>query len=410
MSVADVNAGEDDANSRALFSAGVVAAALVAGAVAFLAFLWLTAYAPDLRSGKDGGAHALSNGATGFRALGDLLEATGGRATRVRSKRGLRPGGLLVLTPTPATDPKLLARMVRAQRPWRTLIILPKWQTTPLPMGKAGWVANAGIAGANARLLGELTQATIANAASGGKRGYASSALIDAFPAPNGAQTIAGAEIEPLVLPPGGGALVGRFEEDETTVYVAADPDLFNTMGLRDPATARAVINLFDHMTPGADRAVTFDLTLNGFDGRSNIGKLMFEPPFLPATLCLLVAAALAAWGAFFPLGPAIREARALGFGKRALVDSSADLLVGSGREALVAERYVALTRDAAAAKLGWGPGASAEDVTARLNALGTSGGAGFGALADDVARARGRHAIAAALAALGRWKKERLA
>ena len=85
--------------ARALFSPAVVAAALVAGVLSFVAFLWLTAYAPDLSAGRNGGAHALSNGATGFRALGDLLGDVGGAAVRVRNARDYPRGGLLVLPP-----------------------------------------------------------------------------------------------------------------------------------------------------------------------------------------------------------------------------------------------------------------------------------------------------------------------
>ena len=101
---------------RALFSPAVVAAALVAGMLSFLAFLWLTAYAPEMGGGRNGGAHALSNGATGFRALGDLLDGTGGRAVRARTAREYPQGGLLVLTPTEDTDPALLARIVETSQ------------------------------------------------------------------------------------------------------------------------------------------------------------------------------------------------------------------------------------------------------------------------------------------------------
>lgn len=385
-------------SGNALFRPGIVAAVLAAGALAFVVFLWLTAYAPDLRSGRDGGAHALSNGATGFRALGDLLDATGGRVFRAHRATGLFPGGLLVLTPTPATDPKLLARMVRARKFGRTLIILPKWNTVPVATGKTGWVSGAGFAHelTASRLLGELAPGIGVETGPRDGNGRTTSTLIDAFASPRHPQSLRGDAIEPLVVTPGGGALVARLA-DAPRVFVGADPDIFNTMGLRDRATAVAAIGLLDHMTEGADRVVTFDLTLNGFDGGSNLGKLAFEPPFLAATLCLLVAAALAGWGAFFPLGPAIRECRAIGFGKRALVDSSADLLMSSGREALIAERYVALTRDAAAAKLGL----SLEDDTARLDAL------GFGAVAANASAASGRAATDAALGALARWKRE---
>ena len=47
------------------------------GVFAFIAMLVLGAYAPDLRSGRNGGAHALSNAASGFSGLVRLAEATG---------------------------------------------------------------------------------------------------------------------------------------------------------------------------------------------------------------------------------------------------------------------------------------------------------------------------------------------
>ena len=55
------------------------------GTLAFIATLVLGAYAPDLRSGKNGGAHALSNAATGFSGLVRLAEKTGRNPVIVRS-------------------------------------------------------------------------------------------------------------------------------------------------------------------------------------------------------------------------------------------------------------------------------------------------------------------------------------
>ena len=54
--------GQSFTRRAALLVAGV-------GVVAFVLMLVLGAYAPDLRSGKNGGAHALSNAATGFSGL-----------------------------------------------------------------------------------------------------------------------------------------------------------------------------------------------------------------------------------------------------------------------------------------------------------------------------------------------------
>lgn len=410
-----------------LFSPRVAAAAVAAGMLAFVAFLWATAYAGEGGSGRDGGAHALSNAATGFRGLGDLLDATGGKAVRVRDKGDLRQPGLLVLTPTTATDPKLLASIVDARSVGRTLVIMPKWVTNPMKLGKKGWVSSVGPSHEMVRLAGALAKGPVTHNVAEPlfrekrrPRGRALSQLVGDFPGPRQVQTLTGSDLEPIVVASGSAARLVRLRSNPRVfinsaalvarlrsnprVFIAADPDVFNNMGLADLATARAAIGLMDHMTEAADRRVTFDLTLNGFANTSNLLKLAFERPFGAATLCLLVAAALAALAAFFPFGPAIREARAISFGKRQLVANSADMILGASRDALVADRYADLIRDAAAVRVGLTPG---PDAAAELDRLGTAGGKTYAQLAADVRHAKSRTAIAAAAAALHRWKKE---
>lgn len=400
-----------------LFSPRVIAAVVAASMIAFVAFLWLTANAGDTRSGRDGGAHALSNGATGFQGLGDLLDATGGKAIRVRDKKALRGPGLLVLTPTVSTDPAVLAAIVNQRTRGRTLIILPKWATRPLEVvqgGQRGWVSNLGPSYTGRRLVDALSKkfilVNVGEPLFRGKparRGRALSRLVGNFAGPLRPQTITGPDVDAIVSLADGRALVARLTSNPR-VFIAADPDIFNNLALKDLATTRAAIGLLDHMTEAADRRVTFDLTLNGFEsGPTNLLKLAFEPPFGSATLCLVVAAALAALAAFFPFGPAIREARAIGFGKRALVANSADMILGARRERLVADRYLALTRDAAAARIGLAGGMDAAETTAHLDRLGAVDGKSFADLATDLSDARGRVSIAAAASALHRWKKE---
>ena len=69
------------------------------GVLAFIAMLVLGAYAPDLRSGHNGGAHALSNAAIGFSGLVRLAEETGRNPVIVRSDLDLDNEDLAVVTP-----------------------------------------------------------------------------------------------------------------------------------------------------------------------------------------------------------------------------------------------------------------------------------------------------------------------
>ena len=59
------------------FRRGTILLIILVGIAAFIGTLVLAAYAPELRSGKNGGAHALSNAATGYSGLVRLADATG---------------------------------------------------------------------------------------------------------------------------------------------------------------------------------------------------------------------------------------------------------------------------------------------------------------------------------------------
>jgi len=67
------------------FNRGTMLVVTAIGILAFLSMLVLGAYAPDLRSGRNGGAHALSNASTGFSGLVRLAEATGRKPVIVRA-------------------------------------------------------------------------------------------------------------------------------------------------------------------------------------------------------------------------------------------------------------------------------------------------------------------------------------
>ncbi|MBL7325242.1 hypothetical protein INQ16_26855, partial [Escherichia coli] len=135
--------------------------------------------------------------------------------------------------------------------------------------------------------------------------------------------------------------------KDQPTLIVA-DPDLLDNQGLKTLAGAERAMQLLDWGDDG-QRGIAVDLTLHGFGSNPNLLKLAFEPPFLPLTLCLLVAALLAGWHALLRFGPALPEARGVAFGKRAIAENGAALLRLAGRRHRTGDRYAALIRDAAA-------------------------------------------------------------
>ncbi|HYU94547.1 MAG TPA: hypothetical protein VE989_00085, partial [Sphingomicrobium sp.] len=102
------------------------------GTLAFIATLVLGAYAPDLRSGKNGGAHALSNAATGFSGLVRLAEKTGRNPVIVRSAGQLDSENLAIITPEDAQTN--IGDMLGQRGEGITLVVLPKWDTQRDPL------------------------------------------------------------------------------------------------------------------------------------------------------------------------------------------------------------------------------------------------------------------------------------
>ena len=129
-------------------------------------------------------------------------------------------------------------------------------------------------------------------------------------------------------------------------LVVVFDPDLLNNWGMGDRKRAMAALRLIDQAQGGQPDPVTFDLTLNGFKRSANLLTLAFAPPFLAATLCLLIAALIAGWRAFRRFGPPLAEARAIAFGKASLVANAAGLVRRSGRLHLLGAPYAALLRE----------------------------------------------------------------
>ena len=113
------------------FSGRTVILLVIAGIVGFIVFLLLSAYAPGLRSGRDGRAHGLSTSAVGFRGVYELLETTGADVQYLRDDNIFSQGGLTVVTIEPGIDTERLQDVIDTS--WGPLlIVLPKWTTLPV--------------------------------------------------------------------------------------------------------------------------------------------------------------------------------------------------------------------------------------------------------------------------------------
>jgi hypothetical protein len=376
------------------------------GIVAFAAMLVLGAYAPDLRSGRNGGTHALSNAATGFGGIVQLARTTGRNPLILRDESFLDTEDLVVLTPEngSADMSKILA--ARSTRP--TLVILPKWNTEPDPR-RTGWVRSKGLRPAwdPERVLAPAYPLRVQRHRSGGVQlrtvpGHAPPAL--RFTAPGPLQTVAGTGLKPIVTDPAGRAVIAQL--GDRPLYLLADPDLLSNRGMADRRQAAAALATLDFLNSTGAGSVTFDVTLNGLGQTRSPLRLMFDPPFLAVTLALAAALLLAGLQAISRFGPPRRPERAIAFGKAALIDNAAALVRQARREARLGGRYAEMIRDKAATVFAVPARLRDNAVTEYLDRL--DGRPSFSALASAAAEARGREELLAAAQALHRWQGEK--
>lgn len=355
------------------FSPRAVLALVLFGFVVFIALLWMIGAGMTTGSTNNGGAHVGSKGLTGYAALADYLERTGHPVRRSQSEAALDDPGLLVLTPDANEDGEKLARLVEARRRvGPTLVITPKWIAGPAPQGtpgaKKGWVMTGGATTPNWK--GFLDEVSVAVEPMAHARWIAASGPGSLPNAENVLWANSGVLV-PLVAEEKGGHVLAGWIADEGEypelenitlgpppelsddvdnglypLVVVFESDLLNNYGFSQVEAARLTDVLFPAMGERTDGSVTFDLTLNGFARSANLLTLAFTPPYLAATLCLLLAALAVGWRAFRRFGPAARAARAIAFGKRALVANAAGLIARAGRAHLVGGPYADAARE----------------------------------------------------------------
>jgi hypothetical protein len=366
------------------FSARMAAILVCVGVFAFSCLVVVFAYAPDLRGAADPKAHALSRSAIGYAGLVRLLRDQDLRVlvSRDRPLEELKTHGIGIFAPDPDADIKEVRKALFENR---NLIILPKWLATPDPK-HPGWVRKAGLLPAGTlqdgylkQLIGPVTIARRKDFAPPrlqGVNGGPGQQALAGLQAIDSLQTISSPKLVPLVVDPSGGVVLGRFDLGSDGVYVLADPDLANTHGLADPATARLMMASLRHMGGGP---FVFDVTLNGYRRERSLLRLAFEPPFLAVTLCAAFAGLLMGLHAAARFGPARRSGRAIALGKQALADNSAALVALARREASMATPYAVLTRSLVARAIGAPPDLDIAELNAFLERVGERRKVGVG-------------------------------
>ena len=409
------------------FSPRVVLGMLLFGALAFLLTLYFIG-AGETGNGSNSSGHGASRGLNGYAALVSLLEKGGYETSLLRNEGSLASRGLLILTPPHNADGKDLEKIVSRRRyAGPTLVVTPKWYAAPLPRtakgAKKGWVGLFGSGSPEWKGFADDVSVSIGKAkgwrgaALSGKlpdetqvqSGSRNSHLISLVRTGDGKRVLAG-YIADGGYYPALNRLAGidpDFGGDDENLYPLVfvfEPDLLDNYGMASEANAQLAAKLIEATAEDSDGKVMFDLTQNGLGRAMNLLTLAFKPPFLAATLCLVIAATVIGWRAFRRFGPPLAEAAAIPFGKRQLVENAAGLIRRTRRLHLLGPPYAALMRRRIADALGlqWGQNTAAMDGSID-HALATRGATGtpFFALTEKLAHARSEHELLRAANAL---------
>jgi len=353
------------------FSRGSVLAILLVGFGAFLAMLYFLGAGDTGGDSTNRNAHVSSNALHGYAGLARLLEANGYEVEKSREPGGLGTSDLLILTPTRFTNADDIAEILEnRQYQGPTLVILPKW-VARVPNGEIAEADEDRVRDDWVQLISpfpsdwtnelpELYSMQLAvevtdQAADWGGIGLAgnlpTSSVLYAEPNPNHKALVIDQDGRMLAL-----NVIGQegtfFYDEAHWLTVVVEPDLMNNYGLADPARAALALALVEQAGYDETR-VTFDLTLAGIGGSTNLLTLAFQPPFLAATLCLILAMLIVAWRAFLRFGPVVVQGQETSFGKAQLVTNGAGLIVRAGRLRILAEPFVNLTQRKLARGLG---------------------------------------------------------
>jgi hypothetical protein len=180
---------------------------------------------------------------------------------------------------------------------------------------------------------------------------------------------------------------------DRKPLVIVFEPDLLNNRGLADRTTALLAQRLILASAGRGVQRIVFDLSLAGLGTARNLLTLAFSPPFLAATICLILAMVVAIWRGFNRFGPARTGDPAVPLGKTVLVAGGAALLLRARRHHLIARPYADATRERLIVALGLPrrrPTAETDIAIARIQQAVAPGTAPFGEVAARLVAAGG--------------------
>ena len=376
------------------FPRSTVIGMLLIGALAFVGLLWFLGNNTG-GSGNNGGAHVGGHGLNGYAGIARMLDAEGLDVVRLRNRNALQTQpGLLILTPPAEADGKEIAKIVEARRyVGPTIVVTPKWLAVGVNSQKAkrGWVQVVDTSAPNWQGFADSVTVDIGSKNSPPVGGWRAGDRRGPLPDDRRVESGSGNGLVPIINTGNGKMLAawldddgyypalnqlagidsgyGGEDDDRYPVVLVFEPDLLDNWGLSNKQTALLAHDLILATADNRAQPFAFDMTFNGFGASRNLLTLAFEPPFLAATLCLLLAALAVAWRAFNRFGPALQSGPEIANGKAALVANAAGLIRRTGRVHLVAAPYADAARDRLALALGLPRGQSSEAIEKLIDA-----------------------------------------
>jgi hypothetical protein len=312
---------------------------LMIGGVGLIGSLFLLVFGDTIGPPSTAKGSSYSDSAVGHEAFVNLLRAMDYRVfiNRDPQAKHITERDLIIIA-----EPDI--RLFNAERleslsreKARVLIVLPKWAVWP-SSEHPGWIDRAELLPLESIQI--LADMVIEGSTT--TRSSVETLSLNRFPewSPTlgDAQFVTSLDLRPIVSGADGN-LMAYVESANLRVAVLSDPDLIANHGLHLGDNAHLALALVDVLLQPGGR-IFIDETLHGFAVEPNIWRLMFEPPYLAATLLALVAMLLIVWHSARRFGAPLPPAPAFSSGKDALIENAARLLISGGHGAHVAERY----------------------------------------------------------------------
>ena len=143
----------------------------------------------------------------------------------------------------------------------------------------------------------------------------------------------------------------------DSRTFLMSEPDLLNTMAFQTQTGARLALGVVDEVLIESEAEfyhADFDVSLHGIEENRNIIKLMVTPPFLAATLCLLLAGGLIGWQGFNRFGDPISERPDYAQGPVSLAETAAEFMEVANRTQHTGAAYADLVRRQVIEQLGF--------------------------------------------------------